>query len=251
MSRTTREMWELRNGFYEWIADYVKEQSYNICELRKPTKEHNKHNKGKIIGFVGSVTQAVSVKAELMNKLEDTNAQLQALGSSEGLSVTPINLKIKIISPLGDVTLTESAAQRRFSVEGKEVRADIKAYIEHLKSKESPNYNEIRIAEDLYRNIKTNKLYTRGTDSGNSYRVAYYNSLEGQRVQQSVCDVLLIAGEDISLVNVPKRKGREDKKEQLGIYYKRLLGSDEWILHRLYKFDERYLKRRTKRLDNK
>ena len=251
MSKTTRDMWELRNGFYQWVADYVKEQSYNVCELREPTKEHNKHNKGKIIGFVESMSQSKKIESELLNKLENTNTQLQALGSSAGLSVTPINIQIKAIAPVGDVILTSKPAERRLSVEGKEAQADIKAYIEYLKCNECPNYNKIHIAEDLYRNIKTDELYTMGTDSGTSYRVAYYNSLDGCRVQQSVCDVLLIAGEGISLVDVPKRKCRKDKAEQLGVYYKRLLSSDEWILHRLYKFDKRYFQRRIKRLDNK
>ena len=215
MSKTTKEMWELRNGFYKWLADYVTEQSRGVRELRKPSDEQGKRKKGKIIGFVSSVTQGAQIKGEIQRKLSDTNAQLKALGGSAGLSVTPVKVKVEIISPSGDVALTEGAAQRRISLEGKVIRQEIKAYIDYLKKQETPDKKEIETAEGLYRTIKADELYIRASDSGNSYRVTYYSQIDGKRKQQSVCDVLLIAGNgDTKLAEAPQRKERTDKAEQ-------------------------------------
>ena len=251
MGKNTREMWELRNGFYRWLAEYLKEESAMAKELRQPSEERGRHKKGKIIGVVGSVTEAVTVKAEIISKLDDTNARLVAVGESAGLSVTPIKIKVEIICPVGDVALTSTAAERRISIEGKELKQEIESYINYLREVENPNIVDINEAKELYKSIKDNELYISSTDSGNGYRVTYYNGLDGRRQQQSVRDVLLIAGENTRLVDAPKRKDRADRAKQLGIYYRRLLGTDCMVLRRVYNFDKRYLDRRTQRLDNK
>lgn len=251
MRKNTREMWELRSGFYQWLAEYVKGKSTMAKELRQPSDERGRRKKGKIIGVVGSVTEAVTVKAEIISKLDDTNARLIEVGGSAGLPVTPIKITAEIICPVGDVALTSTAAERRISIEGKELKQEIESYINYLREAENPNIADINEAKELYKSIKENELYISSTDSGNGYRVTYYNGLDGRRQQQSVCDVLLIAGENTRLVDAPKRKDRADKAEQLGVYYKRLLGTDCMVLHRVYKFDKRYIKRRTQRLGNK
>ena len=246
----TKKIWELRNDFYKWTADYVEENSTTVRNLRQPSEERGKRKKGKIIGIVGSVTQAVKIKAEIEGRLADTNAQLIALDKETVLSITPINMKIEIINPSGDVALTETPAERRISVEGKELRKEIRACIDYLRAQENPNEWEIGITEELYKNINARELYIRGTDSGCGYRVTYFSGLDGRRKQQSVCDVLIIIGnEDTKLVDAPKRKDRSDKAEQIGVYYKHLAGSA--ILHRVYAFDKRYINRRLQRLDNK
>ena len=252
MSKTTQEMWELRNNFYNWLADFVKANSREVKELRKPTEERGKRKKGKIIGIVESVIVGKQIDGEIFLELSDVNKKLKALGDAAGLSVTPIKVKVEVIDPLDDVLLTEQAAQRRVSAEGTEIRQEIKAYIDYLKKQETPDKKEIETAEELYKAVKASELYIRASDSGNSYRVTYYNAIDKCRKQQNVGDVLLIAGGDfIRLLEAPKRKERADKAKQLGTYYKRLLGSDEMMLCRVYAFDKRYIKRRTQRLDNK
>ena len=252
MSETAaKEMWLLRNGFYKWLADYVTELSREVIEFRRPSEERGKRKKGKIIGFVNSVTQGAQIKGEIQGKLSDTNAQLVSLGSSAGVSVTPIKVKVEVISPLGDVALTQNAAQRRISVEGKAIKRDINDYIKYLKAQEKPNFRDINAANELYKAISDNELYISATDSGISYRVTYYSHIDGARKQQNVCDVLLIAGNDTRLIAAPQRKERADKAVQLGIYYKRLLDTDIMILHRVYEFNQRYIDRRIQRLANK
>jgi len=245
----TEKILELRNGFYKWVSDYVEEKSTTVRNLRQPSEERGKRKKGKIIGIVGSVTQAVQIKAEIEGRLADTNAQLVTLGMKTA-SITPINIKTEIINPSGDVALTETPAERRIPVEGKALRNEIKNCIEYLKTQEKTDDWEIGTTEELYKSIKASELYIRGTDSGYGYRVTYFSGMDGCRKQQSVCDVLIIVGnEDTKLVDAPKRKERADKAEQIGVYYNHFAGAA--VLHRVYAFDKRYINRHLKRLDNK
>lgn len=251
MANGKKELWELRNGFYSCVTEIIAESSREVRELRQVDDTPYRQKKGKFIGIVDGMEQAVKVKGEILALQTRTNEKMRLAASSAGLPVTPIALKVEIIKPEGDVALTEGAAQRRISAKGKVIRQEIKAYIDYLKAQENPDFTEISIAEELYKNISTEELYISATDSGSSYRVSYYSGFDRSRKQQSVGDILLIAGDsDTQLVQAPQRKRRADRSVQLGVYYKQIANSNQMALHRVYEFDKRYIKRRENRLQD-
>lgn len=236
------ELRELRNGLYKWIIDYLtKHRTDNNLFILKNANEKGRAEKGKAIIIVKSFAEAIKIKNAIEREITQTNLKLETAALSSGLSATPIKQKIKIIGALSNVFLSKNGAQKRIGMKGKDVKPYIEQYIKHLQSEETLDTDEISRAKKLCKSISKDKLYIYATDTGTSYRVTYFNSVDNKRKQETVCDVLIIAGENVNLIDAPLRKERSDRAEQLGTFYTYTLGVP--IFHRLYNYDVRYIGR--------
>lgn len=246
------ELFHLRRGYYEWVAEAVDRVALSVTSLRQ-TNDGYEHRiyKCKLIAVVDSVTSAVELKGKIDNEARAITAQMATIGQQGGLKVTPIKMKVDIVNATGDVALTVRPAQCRVSDKGSEIRQRIEVYLDHLRKQDPPDDMAISVAERLHDSIKARDLYISATDSGAQYRVTYYNYFDGKRYQRSVGDVLIVVGnEQTKIVEAPLRKARADKSAPLGIYYT-YPAPEIAILHQVYPFNPAYIKRRKQRLLNK
>lgn len=244
-----KDLYEIRNNLHTWVYNYLKENCDRYHELYSAISRCSRKNSCKMICVVSSTATADEIQAQLVSKIAETNSVLHRIGESNLIDVSDIKYKIEVINAADNIILNTLPAQRRVSVEGAKIIPEIQAYIKWLEKDIVKNRPEIQEEKELLSRINSGRIYTVASDSGNSYRVSYFDSNENCRRQCSVGDVLIVVGTNIEITDAPHRKSRSDRAEQLGTYIKRVL--DQEYYYRIYPFNEKYLNRRTLRLNNK
>ena len=244
-----KDIYEIRNNLHEWVYDYLKESCDRYHELHSALSPTARKNACKMICIVSNTAAADEIKAQLVSKIVETNAVLHRIGESNSIDISDIKYKIEVINATDNIMLNTLPAQRRVSSSGAQIIPEIQAYIKRLEEDTAKNRLKIQEGKELLSRIDSRKIYTVASDSGNSYRVSYFDCDDNCRRQCSVGDVLIVVGTDIEIVDAPHRKSRSDRAEPFGMYIKQVF--DQEYYYQIYPFNEKYLNRRTQRLSNK
>lgn len=231
---------EIRVELHEAIREIIEENSrcYKIC--REPSKERFRHHYVKAIAVVDDETSAELLLQKMNIEIERANRQLHRISNL----AKPINYKTNTIKAVGDVTISKSTAQRRYSLTGKQLKNELKLYEEELKESPIKDHETIEKNSKLMAQIKDRSLYICAIDSGMRYYANYYEKIAGHRHHVSVGDVLIIIGKDVSLTDAQVRKERSDKSVQIGHFCKKER------YYAVYNYDMRFIKRRNNRREN-
>ena len=230
-------VYEIRNDLHQQVSEILDEKSVNTRILRYAFASERKKSV-KAIAVVDTIDAAVDLKKLIEHRIKVANNNLSELFILCPDAFTPIKYKIRIITAFGSVQIKERDAQQRKSITGDTLLEKVSDYLKSLEESPERDENAIRDTQALLSKINPDELYISAIDTGKNYQVSYFDHEQGKREHCSVCDILIVAGESISLVDAPLRKVRADRAEQIGYYYR---GAE---LNRIYNFDKRYIKRR-------
>lgn len=217
----------IRRELHEDIFKEVERTENTALRVIRNPNQSQKQPAPKLIIVVKSNEQAQALKKKCLNLIESTNNSLRSELNDSVYEHYELKYSINIVHSVDDIMLTVSDAQRRYKMNGINIKSKLEELQKNLNSKRKMEHefygtevnkhelNNISVdVEDCITGLDDDKNYIFAESTGKSYRLTYYDGV--CRKQISVGNLLIVVNvSGVRIIDTPLRKRRTDRKQAL------------------------------------
>jgi hypothetical protein len=203
-----KHLHEIRQECHKRVFQAVKSCPHgDIHIIREPYQTLQPSCKAIVV--VSDVERAKALENAIKGIVDTSNDNIEAELKGSLEPQYEIKYKVKTLLADGDIILTERTAEKRIKTTGKSLYSRLENIISRLDR--TTEQHTIKQIQAFIETLNKDGNYVFSVQTGNSYRVTYFDSTSASRKQCNVGNVLIVVGS--GKVKTPEqRKQRSDKK---------------------------------------